>query len=415
MREELSAANKAYRQLRQRPATGAQPSVPFGSSDSAVGRMLTLQRTIGNRSVLRLVSSNALWGNSKIGYANDAVEPNTYRVAAQAMRRPSGPAIGSPVVQRQQESCGGEAPEEEAPETKEPDHFSYDPALDPELKKRFNRMVTELIRRKIGYGEKADLRTREKAHIVSTAYHIRQRGGISLADLRALPDGKDADANIWYKPEWETWASRNSGYLYFAPKVTDNAFALAKQQGKKFIAANGDISCAYEGYPSDDQHRVPNVPQVPISNHVLGLAIDLSGIEWDKLGGQWSKEANEFVAGFGLTRPFSPDAETYCIKEHWHFEMASGAPEEQPEPPAEKVEAITNTENVRLVKDPAHWDDESFILDRLAKGTHVEVRDEGAGKPFNKTEEKYQWWCVRASGKEGWVMKVLLDGAAGNP
>jgi hypothetical protein len=287
--------------------------------------------------------------------------------------------------------------------------------LDAELKKRFNRMVTELIRRKISYGEKADLRTRQKAHIVSTAYHIRQRGGISLADLRALPDGKDADGNTWYRGEWETWASRNSGLLYFAPKITENAFVLAQQQGKKFIDANGDISCAYEGYTSDDQHRVPNVPQVPISNHVLGLAVDLAGVEWDKLGGQWSKQANEFVASFGLTRPFSPDAETYCIKEHWHFEKAPGAPEEQPEPPAPKLEAITNTESVRLVTDPMHWDDESFILARLAKGTRVEVRNEGAAKPFNRTEDKYQWWCVQAGGKEGWVMKTLLDVAAAAP
>jgi hypothetical protein len=64
------------------------------------------------------------------------------------------------------------------------------------------------------------------------------------------------------------------------------------------------------------------VPQVPVSNHVTGKAIDLSGIDWDKFGGKWSDEAMKFVASYGLTRPFSPEAATYCTKEHWHFELA---------------------------------------------------------------------------------------------
>ena len=55
-----------------------------------------------------------------------------------------------------------------------------------------------------------------------------------------------------------------------------------------------------------------------------GKAIDLSKIEWDKLGGPWSSEANKFVSSFGLYRPFTPEADTYCIKENWHFELPPG-------------------------------------------------------------------------------------------
>ena len=56
-------------------------------------------------------------------------------------------------------------------------------------------------------------------------------------------------------------------------------------------------------------------------------AIDLGSIQWDELGGKWSPKARNFVDSFGLTRPFTPEAEAYCIDEHWHFELGAEAPE----------------------------------------------------------------------------------------
>ena len=60
-----------------------------------------------------------------------------------------------------------------------------------------------------------------------------------------------------------------------------------------------------------------------------------------------------------------------------------------------KREMITNTENVRLVSDPLHWDEEAFIFRRLPKDTPVEFLHDGAGEKFNNTDTMYQWWFVR--------------------
>ena len=87
-------------------------------------------------------------------------------------------------------------------------------------------------------------------------------------------------------------------------------------------------------------------------------------------------------------------------------------------PPAhkdKKRQMIANTENVRLVKEPKYWANDDFLFARLPKGTTVEVLDKGAGEPFNQTALEYQWWWVRAEGKEGWVMQVLLDDVTGSP
>jgi outer membrane protein OmpA-like peptidoglycan-associated protein len=195
-----------------------------------------------------------------------------------------------------------------------PDQFFYSPGLDPKLKTRFNRMVVELKKRGIGFDGIDDVRDREIAHILSTAYHIYNKK-IPLTDLQALPGGKDAHGNVWYQPHWNMREVRN------------NAFEKAKRA--KSGAVNepdygwNSINCAYEGYP-DGPQRLPNVSAVPLSSHVEGKAIDLSKIEWDKLGGPWSSEAKKFVSSFGLYRPFTPEADTYCIKENWHFELPPG-------------------------------------------------------------------------------------------
>lgn len=214
------------------------------------------------------------------------------------------------------------------PEELEPDKFTYSSELNPELRKRFNRMVIALEKQKIKYRDIDGIRPRKRAHILSTAYHIREKEAVSLKDLQALKDGKDLDGNIWYKKEWE---QASTLFGFGKPQVaTDeeilnqakaNALNLARNEGGGYIKS-GKINCAYEGYETGDPKRQPNIPEVPISNHVTGHAIDLSGVEWSKLGGEWSEEANKFVASFGLTRPYSPEANTYCIKENWHFELA---------------------------------------------------------------------------------------------
>ena len=80
-----------------------------------------------------------------------------------------------------------------------------------------------------------------------------------------------------------------------------------------------------------------------------------------------------------------------------------------------KRQMIANTENVRLVEDPVHWDEEPFILRRLPKGTPVEFLHDGAGEKFNNTDTMYQWWFVRVGGVPGWVMQVLLDEVTESP
>jgi hypothetical protein len=80
-----------------------------------------------------------------------------------------------------------------------------------------------------------------------------------------------------------------------------------------------------------------------------------------------------------------------------------------------KRQMIANTENVRLVSDPIHWDEEKFILTRLPKGTLVQFLNEGAGQSFNNTTPEYKWWSVEVDGVTGWVMQALLDEVTGSP
>ncbi len=160
-----------------------------------------------------------------------------------------------------------------------PLQFTYSPELDSELKARLNQMVIAFNEIGIKHDDKVgDFRTPRQAHIVSSAYNIRERDAIKLDVLQSLNDGKDLDGNIWYQKDWDL------------PKAKTNAFALAQHEGAKYING-GKVSCAYEGYDKDDEHRRPNVTDVPVSAHTRGKAIDLGGIEWDELGGQWSAEA----------------------------------------------------------------------------------------------------------------------------
>ncbi len=209
----------------------------------------------------------------------------------------------------------------------EPNKFAYESGLDPELQGRFNRMVIALDEKKIKHGGIDDVRPIPRAHILSTGYHIREMQAVSINDLQRLKDGKDLDGNTWYKTEWEQFSAiggiESATNKEILEKINENALSLVIKEGEGYIGG-GKINCAYEGYKAGDPHRQPNVFEVPISSHVTGQAIDLQGVEWDKLGGPWSDASKKFVASFGLTRPYSPEAKTYCIKEPWHFELAQG-------------------------------------------------------------------------------------------
>jgi len=83
--------------LEQKPqSAGTTRSEPTShpSSDSPYDALLTLQHTIGNRAVGRLLRSGAIQPKLKIGQPNDRYEHEADRVAEQVLRMPT------PVLQR---------------------------------------------------------------------------------------------------------------------------------------------------------------------------------------------------------------------------------------------------------------------------------------------------------------------------
>lgn len=145
------------------------------------------------------------------------------------------------------------------------------------------------------------------AHRWSTAYAI-MAGEIALATLRDLPEGRDADGNLWYRPEWEA-AGAQGERAADCPDLLENAARLGPPNG----------NYAEEGYGPTDPRRWPNGPEVPVSRHIDGRAIDL-WVDWAKLGGPWSEESLATVARFGLTRPYR--------HEEWHLELLEdGSPQ----------------------------------------------------------------------------------------
>ncbi len=78
------------------------------------------------------------------------------------------------------------------------------------------------------------------------------------------------------------------------------------------------LNYAYEGYPIGASHRLPNTTDVPVSQHVYGLAVDIDG---DWLVDPWSEEVNALVEKFGLVRPFSLGNVPESREEWWHFEL----------------------------------------------------------------------------------------------
>lgn len=147
---------------------------------------------------------------------------------------------------------------------------------------------------------------------------------IPLGNLKALPNGKDADGNLWYKPNWEsrTTAPCDDLSLPIAgayPAYGGNCIKHQADINNKKYPGHNISDCAYEGYGLNSR-RAPNIAAIPISKHVTGEAIDGS-VDWDKLGGFWSSEADAVVQKFRLYRPFRPGGSQLCTVEPWHFEL----------------------------------------------------------------------------------------------
>jgi hypothetical protein len=78
------------------------------------------------------------------------------------------------------------------------------------------------------------------------------------------------------------------------------------------------VTYALEGYPSGDPRRWPNNDDVEVSQHVYGLAVDVS-INELTVADPWDPQIDAIAARYGLYRPYGKDSE---YPEPWHFELA---------------------------------------------------------------------------------------------
>ena len=149
-------------------------------------------------------------------------------------------------------------------------------------------------------------RNPQLAHQWSTAYNIFI-GNISIDDLRLNPI--DMDGNVWFSEEWD-----NGNDRVLERKVKVNAWEKGSQScfvSFWEICFGNNLIYALEGYSTGDPRRTPNISNVPISNHVFGLAVDLSwkDVEDSVIG--------ETAAKHDLFRPLLYFKES---PENWHFE-----------------------------------------------------------------------------------------------
>ncbi|UCF91847.1 MAG: DUF4157 domain-containing protein [Desulfobacterales bacterium] len=185
-------------------------------------------------------------------------------------------------------------------------------SLDPDLKKRILDLceclnALELVKHE-KFAATSACRAKQKAHRLSTAYHILN-GYVTLADLQSyLPVGtgepgtevRDMDGNLWYVSGWTLEQTK--------------ANAVKNWGG-------GKISLAYEGYEVGDPYRIPNTqdPKKPIvSSHAYGQAMDVWPL-WIK--DAWDAEHDKVIKSYGLTRPIdSSNPYGPSEAELWHYE-----------------------------------------------------------------------------------------------
>jgi len=233
-------------------------------------------------------------------------------------------------------------------------------------------------------------------------------------------------ASIPIPSVWPDSAPRGSGWLITLPSDSSPGVFGA------FDPSGNCIPCRFERLLAHEicGHAVPrigNEERGDRESHNLPIQFENEIAKeqgWPARGSY--SDANQ---GESYSQENGDPKIVYKLKDGWHYQTCTPPPPPenapgQPHPRRRRrrrkrssmpQQKITNTENVRLVKDPVHWYEEKFIWRRLAKGTPVEFLSDGAGEKFNNTDPIYQWWYVRAEGVEGWVMQVLLDDVTESP
>ena len=158
-----------------------------------------------------------------------------------------------------------------------------------------NDMVTEDI--EIG----GAMRSPAMAHQMCVAWELQYRYGkyLTFDDVRALPQGKDADGN-----NWTQYGTSDQDIL------------------KKCNEVRSSSAKAAAGYMEGNPKRAPLDDGPGVSNHCSGGAIDVT-IHWRAPGQDASKNADDVWAWeniynmFGIFRAL-PKGSKY--QENWHVE-----------------------------------------------------------------------------------------------
>jgi hypothetical protein len=129
------------------------------SMSSPVGQILSLQRTIGNQAVQRLIKSGTLQAKLRIGQPGDMYEQEADRVADAVMRMPE------PGVQRQVE-----------PEEEEEEMLKAKPLAEE---------ITPLVQKQVGPEEEEEEELQAKA----TSGHISEANPNLESDIQSLKGG----------------------------------------------------------------------------------------------------------------------------------------------------------------------------------------------------------------------------------
>ena len=167
-------------------------------------------------------------------------------------------------------------------------------------------------------------RPKEKAHILSTAYHIIN-DYITIDDLRETP--VDLDGNVWYKSEWDYLNCAGiAGKVLLDVLVNQNALSKVPNDAKiTRFKIPYNTTYALEGYPTWDPHRLPNTNSPKVSRHTLGEAFDIgldgrsNPVPWEQFNGKIdgiARRHNLFRAYYNRYIAYAD----YTAMEWWHFE-----------------------------------------------------------------------------------------------
>jgi hypothetical protein len=183
-------------------------------------------------------------------------------------------------------------------------------------------------------------RTPADAHRFSTSYHLFY-GFIDSEVLGCYPT--DLDGNIWSDPARDflyTFACSSSSTLSRPANLCSPRARWAIENAQRGTGSNyscGTFNCGFsyaqEGYPPGDPRRLPNSNDVPMSNHVYGLAVDIVGWWSDDPDDIWGSPITSIARQFRLDRPFTEayvneqnaqlaryNGRTRLQAEFWHFE-----------------------------------------------------------------------------------------------